>query len=64
MHAPEPVGYDPAIVPPWKDGPLSPAFAVLRLKPWRLRVFPGSVLLGGGGDVLTWQAPAPPTIAP
>ncbi len=50
-----PVGYDPAIVPAWK-GPTSDAFAVLRLEPWHLRVFPGSVLLGQGGQVLTWQA--------
>jgi hypothetical protein len=55
-NAPAPVGYDPAIIPQWADGPLSPAFGVLRLEPWRLRVFPGSVLLGAGGDVLTWQA--------
>ncbi len=54
-EAPEPVGYDPAIVPAWKDGPLSPAFAGLRLAPWRLRVFPGTALLGGGGDILSWQ---------
>jgi len=55
-EAPEPVGYDPAIVPPWKDGPTSPAFAALRLDPWRLRVMPGTAMLGGGGEVLTWQA--------
>lgn len=55
-NAPAPVGYDPAIIPDWADGPLSPAFGVLRLEPWRLRVFPGSVLLGGGGEVLTWAA--------
>jgi len=54
--APEPVGYDPAIIPPWADGPTSEAFAVLKLKPWRLRVFPGSVLMGQGGDVLNWRA--------
>ena len=53
--APPPVGYDPAIVPAWK-GPTSDAFAVLRLDPWHLRVFPGSVLLGQGGEVLTWRA--------
>jgi hypothetical protein len=52
--APAPVGYDPAMVAPWSGGPLSDAFAVLRLQPWRLRVFPGTVLLGRGGDVLTW----------
>ena len=55
-EAPAPVGYDPAIIPVWADGPTSPAFAILRLTPWRLRVFPGSVLLGQGGEVLTWAA--------
>lgn len=54
---PAPVGYDPAIVPAWRGGPTSEPFAALRLEPWRLRVFPGSVLLGQGGQVLTWQAP-------
>ncbi len=52
--APEPVGYDPAIIPGW-DSPTSDAFAVLHLKPWRLRVFPGSVLMGQGGEVLKWR---------
>jgi hypothetical protein len=52
--APAPVGYDPLIVPAWAEGPLSPAFAALRLEPWRLRVFPGTALLGQGGMVLTW----------
>ncbi len=54
-EAPAPVGYDPAIVPAWADGPTSPDFAILRLTPWRVRVFPGSVLLGQGGEVLTWS---------
>ncbi len=53
-NAPQPVGYDPAIVPAW-GSPTSDTFAVLRLDPWRLRVFPGSVLLGQGGQVLIWQ---------
>jgi hypothetical protein len=54
-----PVGYDPGSigVPGW-DGPTAAEFVVLRLDPWRLRVFPGSVLRGEGGDVLTWRAPA------
>ena len=55
-EAPAPVGYDPAIIPPWSEGPLSPAFAALRLQPWRLRVLPGTVMGGGPGEVLTWSA--------
>ena len=54
-HGPEPVGYNPAMIPAWKDGPLSPAFMPLRVEPWHLRVFPGTVLMGQGGDVLTWS---------
>jgi len=53
-NAPAPVGYDPAIVPDW-HGPTSDNFAVLRLEPWRLRVFPGTILMQQGGEVLTWQ---------
>lgn len=53
-NAPAPVGYDPAIIPGW-DAPTDESFAALRLTPWRLRVFPGSVLLGQGGEVLTWS---------
>jgi len=55
-HAPEPVGYDPAIIPPWAEGPTSPAFAVLQLAPWRVRVMPGTVMLGQGGELVTWRA--------
>jgi hypothetical protein len=54
-NAPAPVGYDPAIVPVWKE-PTSESFAALRLEPWRLRVMPGSVMLQGRGDLLTWVA--------
>ena len=38
--APDPVGYDPAIIPVWADGPTSPAFVVMRLEPSRLFVQP------------------------
>lgn len=54
-QGPAPVGYDPAIIPPWSGGPTSDAFAGLRLEPHRLRVFPGTMLLQGTGDVLTWH---------
>lgn len=55
-NGPEPVGYDPATIQPWKEGPSSPAFSALRLDPWRLRVFPGSMLLEGHGEILDWHA--------
>ncbi len=54
-NGPPPVGYDPGIVPTWGSS-TSESFAALRLDPWRLRVFPGTVLLGQGGTVLKWRA--------
>ena len=54
-HGPEPVGYDPAIIEPWRAGPTSDAFAVLKLDPWRLRVMPGSLMTNGTGELLTWH---------
>ena len=55
---PPPLGYDPGIIPQWRDGPESPGWGVLRLDPWRLRVFPGVYARTGGaeGRILTWQA--------
>jgi hypothetical protein len=53
---PEPVGYDPYVIPMWKDGPTSDQFAVLRLTPYRLRVMPGTVMTKGEGDILSWTA--------
>lgn len=59
--APEPVGYDPSIIPGW-DGPLSPGFAALRLEPWRVRVQPAAVLLQGAADqVREWREEADPS---
>jgi hypothetical protein len=58
-EAPEPVGYDPAIIPPWSEGPLGEAFAALRLVPWHLRVMPGSVMTTQVGEVLTWNGRVP-----
>ena len=55
-NGPAPVGYDPVIIPPWRGGPTSNAFAALRLRPWRLRVMPGTVMTSGQGKVLSWRA--------
>lgn len=56
-NGPEPVGYDPSIIPGWTGADVE-AFGVLRLDPVRLRVMPGSVLLRGEGEVLTWSSGA------
>ena len=62
-RAPAPVGYDPAIIPPWSGGPTSPEFAALRLDPWRLRVQPAAAMTGDPTvSILRWTAdtvPAP-----
>jgi hypothetical protein len=55
-NGPDPVGYDPRIIPQWADGPTSPDFAALRLSPYRLRVMPGTVMLKGQGAPQTWSA--------
>lgn len=52
---PAPVGYDPSIVPGWTD-PTAEAFGVLRLTPTALRVMPGSLMLRGEGELMTWRS--------
>ncbi|MCP9274247.1 pyridoxamine 5'-phosphate oxidase family protein [Mycolicibacterium arenosum] len=54
-NGPEPVGYDPYIIPMWADGPTSEQFAALRLTPYRLRVMAGTVMTKGEGAPLTWH---------
>lgn len=54
-EGPEPVGYDPSIIPQWTS-PDAPAFGVLRLVPDRLRVMPGSLMTKGEGELLSWRA--------
>ena len=54
-NGPEPVGYDPAMIPGWDDAD-TPGFGAIELTPTRLRVMPGSALLTGEGDTLTWRA--------
>ncbi|HSK23569.1 MAG TPA: pyridoxamine 5'-phosphate oxidase family protein [Egicoccus sp.] len=56
VTGPEPVGYDPSIVPAWTS-PRADAFAVLRLEPWRLRVFPAAAGTGAA-EVLVWGSGA------
>jgi len=55
-NGPDPVGYDPAIIEPWRDGPTSEAFAGWRLTPTRLRLMEGTVMTQGSGQSLTWSA--------
>jgi hypothetical protein len=56
QHAPAPLGFDPALIRGWET-PASEAFQALRLDPVRLRVFPGTMLLTGTGEVLSWRTP-------
>ena len=52
-NGPEPVGYDPAMIPGWENSE-SPGFAGLKLEPWRLRVMPAAAMLSGEG-IKVWQ---------
>lgn len=54
-NGPAPVGYDPAMIPGW-DRPDSPDFGILRISPHRLRVMPGTLMMAGQGELLTWRA--------
>ena len=54
LTGPQPIGCEPAVVPARKS-PNSEAFAAIKLEPCRLRALPGTVLLGKGGQVLTWR---------
>jgi len=54
-NGPEPVGYDPAMIPGWDDA-ASPTFSALRLDPWRIRVMPAAAMLSGEGTQVWQQA--------
>lgn len=58
-ETPPTLGYDPGgIGVPGCDALTSPAFAILRLRPWRLRALPGEVCLKqGSGAARTWTDP-------
>jgi hypothetical protein len=51
---PEPVGYDPSIVPAWSD-PQAEEFGILRLMPRVLRVMDGTVMTQGAGRLFNWK---------
>ena len=53
VNGPEPVGYDPAMIPGWENA-TSASFAALKLTPWRVRVMPAAAMLTGEGTLL-WQ---------
>jgi hypothetical protein len=53
-NGPQPVGYEPSIVPAWTS-PTSEHFAAIRLDPWRLRVFPGTLMVERTGEILVWE---------
>ena len=54
LNTPEPLGYNPRIIPAW-ESPTCDAFAVIRLEPWRLRVLPGTALMRQGGELLNGE---------
>lgn len=52
-NTPPLVGYDPAIVPDWKDGPESATFGVLKLTPWRIELT--GLLVSPEKPALVWR---------
>lgn len=52
--APPPLGYDPRLIPAW-TAPDVEAFGVIQLTPTSLRVMPGTLMLQGKGELLTWR---------
>ncbi len=55
MSTPPPLGYDPAMIPDWKDGPESPEFGVLKLTPWRIELWSIQDMMVGKPP-LVWRA--------
>jgi hypothetical protein len=57
-NAPPPVGVDFTVIPRWAQGPTVDEFAVIRLEPWRVRVFPGTAFFTGDPvePAIVWDA--------
>jgi Pyridoxamine 5'-phosphate oxidase len=58
LDADPPLGYDPATMPPWTDGPLGGGFAVLRLDPWRITVLTAEAAAAGRFYDAVWTSGA------
>lgn len=54
LHAPPPVGLDLTVNPAWESA-ASPTFGALCLTPVALRAQPGTLMIEGTGEVLTWR---------
>ena len=62
LDADPPLGYDPASIPQWKEGPLAGACDVLRLDPWRLMVLTAEDMASGRRYERVWRpTPGSPT---
>jgi hypothetical protein len=55
LDAEPPLGYDPADIPPWKEGPTAGAFAALRLDPWRILLLSAEDAAAGRWYERFWQ---------
>jgi hypothetical protein len=55
LDADPPLGYDPATMPPFRDGPLGGAFDVLRLDPWRLMLLSVADMAAGRFHDRVWR---------
>jgi len=53
VNGPEPVGYNPAMIPGWENAD-SESFDALKLTPYRLRVMPGESLMNGTYAADSW----------
>jgi hypothetical protein len=55
VDAEPPLGYDPATIPPWKDGPLAGEFQALRLDPWRVMLLSAEDAAQGNWYQRVWR---------
>jgi hypothetical protein len=55
LDAEPPLGYDPAMIPQFADGPLDSEFEVLRLDPWRLMLLTAEDAATGNWYQRVWR---------